>query len=41
LARRIMIPPTSMMRIVQSLTSRKLAALSQRVKGIQVNDDGL
>jgi hypothetical protein len=29
LARRIMIPPTTMMRIVQSLTSRKLAALSQ------------
>ena len=41
LARRMMIPTTTMMRIVQNVTSRKLAAHSQRVEGIQVNKDGL
>lgn len=40
-ARRIMIPTTTMMRIVRNLTSRKLAAHFQTVEGIQVNKDGL
>ncbi len=41
LAGRMMIPTTTMLRIVQSLTSRKLAAHSQRVERIQFNEDGL
>jgi transposase len=41
LARRMMIPTTTMMRIVQNLTSRKLAAHFHTVEGIQVYKDGL
>jgi hypothetical protein len=41
LARRIMIPTSTMMRIVKNLTSRNLSSHSQSVKGMQVSEDGL
>lgn len=40
LAQRIMIPTTTMMRIVQRLTSRKLAARSQKVEGCRSTKKG-